>query len=103
MTLNKNLMHQLQANALEETEEVAIAEDLDSGAKLIVFNDDFNTFDFVIKSLVSICKLDAQQAEQLTLIIHYKGKATVKEGDESTLFQMCRSLVNKGLTAEVVI
>lgn len=69
--------------------------------KLIVFNDDLNTFDFVIESLITVCGHDALQAEQCTLIIHYKGKCIVKEGEYSKLEPMCTALLDRGITAEI--
>ncbi len=68
---------------------------------LILFNDDFNTFDFVIDSLMEICKLEAIQAEQCTQLIHYKGKCDVKKGDYSKLKIMKNALIERGLTAEI--
>lgn len=69
--------------------------------KLVVFNDDLNTFDFVIESLITVCGHDAIQAEQCTLIIHFKGKCTVKEGEYSKLEPMCTALLERGITAEI--
>ena len=48
---------------------------------LVLFNDEFNTFDFVIETLIDICGHEPLQAEQCTLITHYKGKCSVKSGD----------------------
>ena len=68
---------------------------------LIVFNDDFNTFDHVIESLIKVCKHDVIQAEQCTSIIHYNGKCDVKKGDYETLEIMCTGLLDRGITAEI--
>ncbi len=68
---------------------------------LIVYNDDFNTFDHVIDSLVKICKHTVIQAEQCTWLIHYKGKCQVKSGEFKELEPMCYSLLDKGITAEI--
>jgi ATP-dependent Clp protease adaptor protein ClpS len=68
---------------------------------LIVFNDDVNTFDHVIESLVKICKHESEQAEQCTWIIHYKGKCHVKRGGYEKLETMCTSLLNRGISAEI--
>jgi ATP-dependent Clp protease adaptor protein ClpS len=68
---------------------------------LVVHNDDFNTFDFVIETLVDVCKHDPEQAEQCTLIIHHRGKCTVKSGDFSTLEPMYREILNRGITATI--
>jgi ATP-dependent Clp protease adaptor protein ClpS len=69
--------------------------------QLIIYNDDINTFDDVIDALIEICKHDALQAEQCTMLIHYKGRCTVKLGDWHTLEPMCTSLLNRGITAEI--
>jgi ATP-dependent Clp protease adaptor protein ClpS len=69
--------------------------------QIIVYNDDFNTFDFVIESLIKVCKHDAVQAEQCTFLIHYKGKCSVKRGTYKELEPMCTALLERGLTAEI--
>jgi ATP-dependent Clp protease adaptor protein ClpS len=69
--------------------------------QLILFNDDVNTFDFVIESLVSICRHDPLQAEQCALIVHYKGKCAVKNGTFDDLEPMCTALLDRGLTAAI--
>ncbi|MEX0968083.1 MAG: ATP-dependent Clp protease adaptor ClpS [Bacteroidia bacterium] len=71
------------------------------GMKLVVYNDDFHTFDFVIESLVQVCAHPPEQAEQLTLQIHFKGRAIVKTGDEEMLSPMHRALCERQLTAEI--
>ena len=71
------------------------------GKQLVVYNDDFNTFDFVIESLIKVCKHDSIQAEQCTLLIHYKGRCSVKKGSYETLEPMCTALLERGLTAEI--
>jgi ATP-dependent Clp protease adaptor protein ClpS len=74
---------------------------LTSGEKLIVYNDDVNTFDHVIECLVRICEHDELQAEQSALIIHYKGKAVVKTGERGELAAMCQALCDEGLSAVI--
>jgi ATP-dependent Clp protease adaptor protein ClpS len=69
--------------------------------QLIVYNDDFNTFDFVIESLIKVCKHDPVQAEQCTFLIHYKGKCSVKRGTYEQLEPMCTALLERGITAEI--
>ncbi len=69
--------------------------------KLVIFNDDVNTFDHVIRCLVEVCKHEVMQAEQCTIIIHYNGKCAVKNGEYKELETMCTSLHDRGLTAEV--
>ncbi len=78
-------------------------EDLGVGDKqIILYNDDVNTFEFVINSLIKICKHDALQAEQCTFLVHYKGKCSVKKGTYEELEPMCTALLERGLTAEII-
>lgn len=77
---------------------------LNSGSEsstLILYNDDFNTFDHVIKSLIEVCGHDSVQAEQCALIVHLKGRCEVKTGLAEVLNVMCRSLNVKGLNSKV--
>lgn len=69
---------------------------------LVVFNDDVNTFEHVINILMKVCKHSAEQAEQCTLLIHYKGKCTVKNGSFTELRPMCESILDAGITATVM-
>ncbi|MFW5726069.1 MAG: ATP-dependent Clp protease adaptor ClpS [Bacteroidota bacterium] len=69
--------------------------------ELVVHNDDFNTFDFVIQTLIDVCKHEPEQAEQCTMIIHYKGKCSVLSGDYHYLEPMYREILNRGLTATI--
>jgi len=85
----------------EELEEVLTLEKEQDQNQLIIFNDDFNTFDHVIDTLVKVCKHNTIQAEQCTHIIHYKGKCSVKVGDYEELESMCTSILEKGITAEI--
>jgi len=68
---------------------------------LIIYNDDVNTFDHVIQCLVDICEHDEIQAEQCTILIHYKGKCSVKRADYQTLEPLCLALLDKGLSAKI--
>jgi len=68
---------------------------------LIVFNDDYNTFDHVIESLIKVCKHDSVQAEQCTHIVHFNGKCQVKRGEYQKLEPMCTALLDRGITAEI--
>ncbi len=81
--------------------EIEAIELLVSQRDLIVFNDDFNTFDHVIDSLVKVCKHEVEQAEQCTHLIHYKGKCQVKRGEYETLEPLCTALLERGLSAEI--
>lgn len=83
-------------------EEVLVLEETDDVYKLILHNDDIHTFDYVIDSLVEICKHTLEQAEQCTMLIHYKGKCTVKTGSIDVLKPMHDKLISRELTSEIV-
>lgn len=70
--------------------------------EIVVYNDDVNTFDHVIETLISACDHTSEQAEQCSLIVHYKGKCTVKTGLYDDLKPRCSMLVEAGLSAEIV-
>jgi ATP-dependent Clp protease adaptor protein ClpS len=69
--------------------------------EIVLFNDDVNTFDWVIESLVDVCEHKAMQAEQCALIVHTKGKCSVKRGGYEELEPMCSNLLERGLSAEI--
>ena len=69
---------------------------------LVVFNDDINTFDFVITTLMDVCRHSPEQAEQCTVQIHYKGKSSVKSGDFEELASMRNEICRRGISAEVM-
>jgi len=69
--------------------------------KLVVYNDDINTFDWVIDTLITVCRHSNEQAEQCTLIIHYKGKCSVKEGEFDELAGMRNEICRRGISAEI--
>ena len=70
--------------------------------EIVLFNDEVNTFDFVIDSLIEVCDHTLEQAEQCTLLVHYKGKCTVKTGEYNDLKPRCSQLLTRGLSAEIV-
>ncbi|NIK74078.1 ATP-dependent Clp protease adaptor protein ClpS [Thermonema lapsum] len=69
---------------------------------LVVFNDDVNTFDHVIQTLIEVCKHTPEQAEQCTWIIHFKGKCSVKKGSWDELVPMRQAICDRGIQAEVI-
>ena len=73
--------------------------DVGEPLKLLVWNDEINTFDWVIQSLVEICGHTSEQAEQCAWIIHHKGKYAVKKGSEKKLKPMREALVDRGIGA----
>jgi ATP-dependent Clp protease adaptor protein ClpS len=70
--------------------------------EIVLFNDEVNTFDHVIETLVHVCKHSYEQAEQCSLLVHYKGKCTVKTGVYEELEPQCTQLLKAGLSAEIV-
>ncbi|GAB3330387.1 ATP-dependent Clp protease adaptor ClpS [Marivirga atlantica] len=68
---------------------------------LVVYNDDVNTFDHVINTLIKVCKHDSIQAEQCTWLIHYKGKCAVKKGSFVELIPFREGIVDAGINAEI--
>ena len=78
-------------------EEVYVSEE----HNIVLWNDDVNTFDFVIECLIEICHHDRIQAEQCAYIVHYNGKCAVKKGSFSELEPMCHRLLDRGLTATI--
>jgi ATP-dependent Clp protease adaptor protein ClpS len=71
----------------------------DTPSRIIVFNDDHNSFEWVIQCFMEILQHSSEQAEQLSLIIHFKGKATVKTGPKDELRPQCEALLDRGLSA----
>ncbi|MFV0607466.1 MAG: ATP-dependent Clp protease adaptor ClpS [Niabella sp.] len=72
-----------------------------SGCQLIVWNDEVNTFDWVIETLMEVCEHGYEQAEQCAYIIHYKGKYAVKDGMYDDLRPMCDAILDRGINATV--
>jgi ATP-dependent Clp protease adaptor protein ClpS len=70
--------------------------------EIVIYNDDVNTFDHVIETLMRVCQHTAEQAEQCSIIIHYTGKCTVKTGPMKELVPQCLQLLDAGLSAEIV-
>lgn len=77
-----------------------LLEEIDT-RNLVVHNDDVNTFEWVIESIMKICKHTMTQAEQLTMLVHYKGKANVKKGVFSDLSPLKDSFVNRGINCTI--
>ena len=75
----------------------------DGGCSLIVWNDEVNTFEWVIETLVSVCGHSQEQAEQCSYFIHYKGKYAVKQGSYDELKPMCDAITERGINATVEV
>lgn len=84
------------------SEEVLFEEKLVSEKEIVLFNDDMNTFDHVIDTLIHACDHSSEQAEQCAIIVHYKGKCTVKTGPYDDLKPRCSMLLQAGLSAEIL-
>lgn len=82
-------------------EKPALKDKTDEGLKLILWNDDFNTFDWVIESLMKVCEHTPEQAEQCAWLVHTKGKYAVKHGSKDYLLPRKRALELRGLTATI--
>jgi ATP-dependent Clp protease adaptor protein ClpS len=90
-------------STIEKTkEEVSIQELVGINNEIIVYNDDVNTFDHVIDTLVKVCKHTSEQAEQCAILVHYKGKCAVKTGSYDELEPQCSKLLEAGLSAEII-
>ena len=68
---------------------------------LILWNDDVNTFDFVIETLIELCQHDAIQAEQCAILVHHKGKCAVKKGEYEILLPIHKTFLQRGLTSTI--
>lgn len=90
--------------SVQEQELVEIAESIDAAdlKNLVVFNDDVNTFDHVIQTLVRVCKHTHEQAEQCAMIVHYRGKCTVKQGSLDDLKPMRDAICERGIDARII-
>jgi len=90
-------------NTIEKVkEEVSVAELINVNNQIVLHNDDVNTFDYVIETLINICEHTAEQAEQCAILVHYKGKCTVKTGSFDELKPKCIQLLSLGLSAELI-
>jgi len=85
----------------QEEADLLLEEEIVNENQIILYNDDVNTFDWVIESLISICNHEREQAEQCSVLIHHKGKCAVKVGDFDHLRPMCEALQDRGLSANI--
>ena len=73
----------------------------DKAKEIVLHNDDVNTFEHVIVSLMEICDHDPLQAEQCAWLVHYKGRCSVKRGSFDVLRPLCEALCERGLSADI--
>ena len=90
--------------AYQEEESVDVMEAIETVSlmDLVVFNDDVNTFEHVIETLIRVCEHTAEQAEQCTLLIHHKGKCAVKTGSFDFLKPMREAICEVGIDARIL-
>ena len=86
---------------INEEEDTNLITDTGKEYEIILFNDDVNTFDHVIETLVSVCNHTYEQAEQCAYIVHFSGKCAVKKGKYSYLEPLCLKLLQADLSAEI--
>ena len=82
-------------------EDTDVAEIKVNEHQIVLFNDDVNTFDHVVETLIRVCGHTLEQAEQCSIIVHYKGKCTVKTGSYEELKPRCTQLLQADLSAEI--
>ena len=83
-------------------EDVLVEEQVEINNEIVLYNDDVNTFDHVIDTLIRVCNHTSGQAEQCAILVHYKGKCTVKTGSFDELKPQCTQLLEAGLSAEII-
>ncbi len=82
-------------------EDVLLLEEIAEPRSLVVYNDEVNTFAHVIQTLIDVCRHQPEQAEQCTLLIHYKGKCNVKNGSYEELEPLCTAIHDRGISADI--
>ena len=87
----------------DSLEEVDLLTSIEEPCNLILWNDDVNSFEWVIETLVEVCGHSYEQAEQCAYIIHYHGKYAVKQGSYDDLKPQCDSITERGINATVEV
>lgn len=87
----------------DRQEEVDLLTSIEEPCNLILWNDDVNSFEWVIETLVEICGHSYEQAEQCAYIIHYHGKYAVKQGSYDDLKPQCDAITERGINATVEV
>ena len=98
--MNKGMNNKHSYNPIELDELLLEEKELKEN-NIVLYNDDVNTFDFVIDSLIKVCNHNPIQAEQCSFIVHYSGKCAVKEGAFEELKPLCEALLDRGLSATI--
>ena len=84
-------------------EDVEISTDVEEPCSLVVWNDEVNTFEWVIETLIEVCGHTYEQAEQCSYFIHYRGKYAVKQGSYEELKPLCDAITERGIGATVEV
>ncbi len=87
----------------DQEEDIDVLDDIDQSCSLIVWNDEVNTFEWVIEALIEICNHTQEQAEQCAMIIHSHGKYAVKHGGYNELKPMCDAITDRGIGATIEV
>jgi len=97
------LLKDMKMSTIEKVQEdVLVEEQIGINNEIVLYNDDVNTFDHVIDTLIRVCNHSPEQAEQCAILVHYKGKCTVKTGSFDELKPQCTQLLEAGLSAEII-
>ncbi len=86
-----------------DQEDTDVLTDTEEPCNLVVWNDEVNTFDWVIETLMEVCGHTAEQAEQCAYIIHYQGKYAVKNGSYEDLKPQCDAITDRGIGATIEV
>ncbi|MHA4811830.1 ATP-dependent Clp protease adaptor ClpS [Flavitalea flava] len=95
-------LHDPKTIAIEEVD-TEVLTDSDDPFSLIVWNDEVNTFEWVIETLMEVCGQTVEQAEQCAMIIHSKGKYSVKRGSYEVLKPICDAITDRGIGATIEV
>ena len=96
----QDVKNDIQTDTFEETGVLTLTEDT---CHLIVWNDEVNTFEWVIEALMEVCGHSHEQAEQCAYLIHFKGKYSVKHGSYDNLKPQCDAITERGINATVEV
>ena len=87
----------------DSREDTEVLTTIEETCSLIVWNDEVNTFEWVIETLIEVCGHSHEQAEQCSYIIHFQGKYAVKQGSYEELKPMCDAITERGIGATVEV
>ncbi len=87
----------------KKSEDTDVLTDHEEPCSLIVWNDEVNTFEWVIETLIEVCGHSYEQAEQCSYIIHFQGKYAVKQGSYDELKPQCDAITERGIGATVEV